>query len=220
MSVINYVPKRNIYYYGGFIEEFSDTNIKIIGDDIVEIVSEGGGNGENSRFNYKTKECKHWYAITICDKILNSIEKNKKYKILVLGVALGGIIIHLLNKSKNIEIVGVDITDKNYDIVQKYSDNSRLKLIKDDAEIYMKNNNEKYDFIICDVFTEFSIPKFVTTTTFLNNIHRSLVNNGYFLINTIGINKDNLYNIYSDSFQPLNIDIVSLNLNDVSIIKK
>jgi len=217
MSVINYVPKRNIYYYGGFIEEFSDVNIKIIGDEIVEIVN---GVGENSRFNYKTKECKHWYALLICNKILNSIENNKKYKILILGVALGGIIIHLLNKSKNIEIIGVDITDKNYDIVQKYSDNSRLKLIKDDAEIYMKNNNEKYDFIICDVFTEFSIPKFVTNKIFLNNINKSLVNNGYFLVNTIGISKDNLYSVFSDSFQPLDIEISSQNLNDISIIKK
>ena len=192
MSVLNYVPKRNIYYYGGFIEEFNGTNIKIVGDDIVYVVNEG----EYSRFNYKTKECKHWYSITICNKVLNSIYENRKYKILVLGVALGGIIVHLLDKNKNIEIVGVDISDINYDIVRTYSDNSRLKLIKDDAEIYMKNNNEKYDFIICDVFNDLDVPKFVTTTTFLNNINRSLVNDGYFLINTIKMNKDNLHDIF------------------------
>ena len=131
MSVINYVPKRNIYYYGGFIEEFSGTNIQIIGDDIVHTVS----GGEYSRFNYKIKECKHWYSITICNKVLNSIYENRKYKVLVLGVALGGIIVHLLDKNKNIDIVGIDISDINYDIVRTYSDNSRLKLIKDDAEI-------------------------------------------------------------------------------------
>ena len=192
MSVLNYVPKRNIYYYGGFIEEFNGTNIKIVGDDIVYVVNEG----EYSRFNYKTKECKHWYSITICNKVLNSIYENRKYKILVLGVALGGIIVHLLDKNKNIEIVGVDISDINYDIVRTYSDNSRLKLIKDDAEIYMKNNNEKYDFIICDVFNDLDVPKFVTTTTFLNNINRSLVNDGYVLINTIKMNKDNLHDIF------------------------
>jgi len=216
MSVLNYVPKRNIYYYGGFIEEFSDTNIKIVGDDIVHVVNEG----EYSRFNYKTKECKHWYSITICNKVLNSIYENRKYKILVLGVASGGIIIHLLNKDENIDIVGVDISDINYDIVRKYSDNSRLELIKEDAENYMKNNNEKYDFIICDIFNEIYVPKFVTTTTFLNNINKSLVNNGYFLINTIGINKDNLHDIFSNSFQSSNIEILSQNINDVSIINK
>jgi spermidine synthase len=84
----------------------------------------------------------------------------------------------------------------------------------------MRNNNEKYDFIICDIFNEIYVPKFVTTTTFLNNINKSLVNNGYFLINTIGINKDNLHDIFSNSFQSSNIEILSQNINDVSIINK
>ena len=79
------------------------------------------------------------------NRILNS--KNNK-KILILGVALGGIIIHILNKDQYIHITGVDISDENFDLVREYSDVNRLILIKDDAETYINNTKSMYTFAV------------------------------------------------------------------------
>jgi hypothetical protein len=76
--------------------------------------------GEYSRFNHKTKECVNWISKTICNEILFTCKKLNP-KILVLGVALGDMIIHMSNKRKDFIITGVDITDLNFNLVKSYS---------------------------------------------------------------------------------------------------
>jgi len=175
------------------IEKFQTNIIEnyiIDGDEIFAPVEEMN-NSENSRFNYKTKECSHWYSLEIINNILSSNKKNKK--VLVLGVALGGQIIHLLNKDPTMNITGVDITDKYYDIVRKYSDQNRLKLIKQDAYEYIMNSTEIYDVIICDVFIGMNVADFVLTPSFLNKINTLIPpSNGKFLLNTTKENKQDI----------------------------
>ena len=109
-------------------------------------------------------------------------------KILVLGVALGGIIIHLLDKLLNSCVTGIDISNDYFDIVKIFTPEERLKLIKDDALTYIENTEENYDFIICDIFNE-KICNFVLQPIFLNNINQKLNVNGMFFINTLDINE-------------------------------
>ena len=85
---------------------------KIDGDEIYQMDSIN--RMEYSRFNIKTKECVRWYAKEICKEVLK-IKMNSK--ILVLGVGLGCIIIELSNKRQDLTIIGIDISDINYDIV-------------------------------------------------------------------------------------------------------
>jgi spermidine synthase len=170
------------------------------GDDVVHI--ENGA--EYSRVNTKTRECQHWYAKKICSIVEMIVNKNKikKYNILVFGVALGGIIIQLLDRLDNIKISGVDIDDDNFNFVKNHSDNNRLKLLKNDAEQYILETSETYDIIICDIFEGLKVPKFVLDDTFLLNCYIKLKKNGYFIINTIGIEYDNVINKFN-IFNPI-----------------
>ena len=144
---------------------------------------------EYSRFNYKTKEVGHIYA----KKIMKQVTSNHP-KILVLGVALGGIIINILDKYPNSKVTGIDITDEYFDLVRKYSDTSRLTLIKGDAQEYIANSTNVgkngFDIIICDLSNGLSIPLFTISKPFLDKINKMILPNGKFIINTIN-NDDN-----------------------------
>ena len=128
--------------------------------------------------------------------------KTKKYNIVVFGVALGGIIIQLLDRLGNIIITGVDIYDNNFDFVRKHSDNDRLTLIKNDAEQYILETFERFDIIICDIFDGLNVPKFVLDNSFLSNCYWKLNKNGYFIINTINVDYDNIINKFYEIFKP------------------
>jgi hypothetical protein len=114
---------------------------------------------EYSRFNIKTKKCTHLYCLQMVNELL--LNKKKYKKVLILGVALGAQIIHLLNSDKNMYITGVDISDDNFDLIQKYVDQDRLKLIKYNAYKYIMDSNNTYDAIICDISIEANIPEFI-----------------------------------------------------------
>ena len=196
------------------------------GDDIVQKISTKDyiNMGEASRFNIKTKEVKHWYTIQICNNIIDNLEnKNKRIKILVLGVALGGILVHLLDKLPNAVGTGVDITSQYYHIVREYTDSNRLELIEADAKEFVKNSEQKFDIIIVDIFDNITVPEFVLTREFLNNIKNKLSPNGKFLINTIGIEIYKLREIFNSVFANASINIIDrpeLPLsNTVSIIQ-
>ena len=170
------------------------------GDDIVQIKS----GAEYSRINTKTKECQHWYAKKICSTVEMIVNKNnnKKYNIVVFGVALGGIIIQLLNRLDNIKITGVDIYDDNFNFVRKHSDNNRLTLVKNDAEQYILDTKEQYDIIICDIFDGLIVPKFILDNSFLMNCNWRLKENGYFIINTINVDYHHVINKFKEIFNP------------------
>lgn len=166
---------------------------KIENNEMVQYIE---NNAENSRFDIITKKCKHWYGLFICEQIINNINSTKAYNILVLGVALGSIIIHLANNiHNNINIIGVDINDDDFNLVYSNCPNN-VKLICQDAYTYMKLNHMMYDFIVCDIAiyinNKHKIPDFVLTDDFLTLIYNSLNKNGMFLINSIGQTTDSI----------------------------
>jgi spermidine synthase len=134
---------------------------------------------EYSRFNIRTKECVRWYAKEMCNEIL---KLKIDAKILVLGVGLGGIIIELSNKRPDLTIIGIDISDINFDIVTKYKGSDQVRLIKEDANEYIKNPN-LFDGIICDLYVNGKVPLFVLSDEYINNIFNILKSNGKYIIN-------------------------------------
>jgi spermidine synthase len=214
---------------GGFVPSQIPIKEEIVydGDDIVQKISTKDNLrlGESSRFNIKTKEVKHWYATLMCNNIISNLEdKSKRIKILVLGVALGGILVHLLDKLPNAEVTGVDITSQHYHIVRKYTDSNRLKLIEADANEFIKNSEPKFDIIISDIFDNITVPDFVLSKEFLNNIKNKLSPQGKFLINTSGIEINKLRELFNNIFANssiASIDVIErLSLtNTVSIIQ-
>ena len=167
------------------ISYLSIRNTPIIDGD--EIYIKGGESGtEESRFNYVTKECKHAYSLDIVKDVLSYNKPDKN--VLVLGVSLGGQIVHLLDKDPHMKITGVDLEDTNFNIVRKYSDVSRLRLIKMDAYKYVIETKDSYDVIVFDVFFKdsFKNPDFLASKNFLEKIHEMLqhTDNSKFIINT------------------------------------
>jgi len=198
-------------------EKYTNYSIKIDGDEIYQAV----GNGEDSRFNYKTKEAVHWYNLEII-KNINALKNKPNKKVLILGVAIGSIIIHLLNKDPNMHITGVDISDDNFDLVRKYSDQSRLTLIKDDANKYIYNTNEMYDVIVCDIFIIDQVPDFVLTEKFMKQINKLLLPRGKFILNSLYRNIESIKKLLYTSFDNCNVNIENKYpiINDLFFVDK
>ena len=207
ISYIIYIKNEKLHYNDYLID----------GDEIYEKT----GIGENSRFNYKTKEAKHGYNLVIIDNIF-SMKSKKNKKILILGVALGGMIVHLLDKDKNIQITGVDIIDNNFSLVQKYSDQSRLTLVKEDANKYIFDTTDKYDVIVCDIFEIDQMPDFIFKQTFMKQLNTLLLPNGKFILNSIGKDRNFIINLIDISFDKHTIEYINnhKNVNDIFIVNK
>jgi spermidine synthase len=185
-----------------FIYSDRNTNTiryKIDGDEIYQMDSIN--RMEYSRFNIKTKESVRWYAKEICKEVLK-IKINAK--ILVLGVGLGGIIIELSNKRPDLTIVGIDISDINFDIVTKYKGSNQVILIKEDANEYIKNPEITFDGIICDLYVDGKVPIFVFSDEYINNIFKILNSDGKYIINI----PEGLHNIFLNS--------LNQNLNNIN----
>jgi len=201
-----YLTLKNIT--GGTINK---DEIIFDGDFIVQkIISKSNKKiGEASRFNTKTKEVKHWYATQICSNILDNIsDVNSPINILVLGVALGGIPIHLLHRLPSARVTGVDITGQYYEIIRNYAETDRLELIEADANEFVKNPEPKYDIIISDIFDDITMPDFVLSEDFLSNILAKLNPKGKFLLNSIGVSENKLQEILNKIFPNSDIKII------------
>ena len=163
----------------------SNKNKPIIDGDEIYIKNEAKGT-QKSRFNYVTKECKLGYAIDTVKTILSYNKPDKK--VLILGVSLGGQIVHLLDKDPKMKVTGVDLEDTYFHIVKKYSDVSRLRLIKMDGHKYILETKDTYDVIMFDIFVgdTFKNPEFLLSKKFLEKIHDMLqhTDNSIFIINT------------------------------------
>lgn len=170
------------------------------GDDLVVYA----GKNEDSRFNTKTREAKHWYALTIIKNIqnylMNDLKNNKKPKILILGVSLGSLTIHLLNQYKHINVTALDLYDDYFHIVKQYTPADRVKLIKADAKKFLKKDTNKYDYIVCDIFGIHYIPDFVVTNEFMTNIYKRLKKQGKLFINTKHVEHKRLNAVLKKSF--------------------
>lgn len=211
MNIRNIIILIIVLIISYFIYRDRNTNTiryKIDGDEIYQMDSIN--RMEYSRFNIKTRECVRWYAKEICKEVLK-IKMNAK--ILVLGVGLGCIIIELSNKRQDLTIIGIDISDINYDIVRKYKGSNQVTLIKEDANEYIKNSEITYDVVICDLYIDGKVPLFVFSDEYINNIFNILNSLGKYIIN-IPEKLDNiLLSKLSDNRNNLNYDIKKENTN-------
>lgn len=159
MSYEQYIKYYNKIGGGVYLDNNGDT-VHLLDDNL----------GEYSRINLESKKAKHWYARQICNTISKYIEVNNlfetKIDILVMGVALGSIIIELLNDYPNVFITGIDISNEYFEFVKSNSDIRRLKLIKQDAMMYINYSNEIYDIVVCDIFNGINLPNFILNSKF------------------------------------------------------
>lgn len=158
------------------------------------------------------------------DKIL------QMQRILVLGVAGGSVIKTLVDEVGYCrKIVGVEIDPEVIEIAHKYFDLKNipnLKIVINDAQVFVKNNSTKYDLIIIDIFQDKEMPSFLFQREFSEDIISLLDENGIVLFNTMKINhedekrnKDFKLNYCQNKFSIIEFNNVE-GSNDLFIIYK
>ncbi len=111
---------------------------------------------------------------------------------LLLGVAGGSAIKILRNEIQNKgKIIGVDIDPKVIDIATTYfnlGDYQNFEMILEDARVFIAQNEQKFDFILIDIFEDNVMPNFLFESNFIDNIKRSMSKDSYILFNFMLLN--------------------------------
>lgn len=109
--------------------------------------------------------------------------------ILVMGLGGGSIpmMFHNIYKQTHIDVVEID--PEIAEIAKKYfyfNTSPGLQLHIDDASLFVKKSNKRYDLIIMDAYIGNKLPRSLTTTEFFNEIKRLLSPDGVFVANIMG----------------------------------
>jgi len=106
--------------------------------------------------------------------------------ILVFGVG-GGTVIDLLAKHfPTAAITAVDIDPTMIAIAKKYFTIGSLpnvRMIQADAKIFVNKESKQFDLVIVDIYIGPKIPEFVSSPSFLKNLHALVRSGGFLVIN-------------------------------------
>lgn len=113
---------------------------------------------------------------------------SEETSILILGLGGGDVVKQLRNNFKSlatitaveIDPVIVEIALKEFDIIP----NSKLEIVNNDANVFLKYTKERYNIIIVDLFNDVTIPDFVFQTEFIQLLYHVLHLNGSIIFNT------------------------------------
>lgn len=84
------------------------------------------------------------------------------------------------------------------------SDNPRLRIIEEDARMFLQKTTERYDVILCDVFTShYSIPFHLVTVEAIQRMRNALTPAGVVLVNVLASQKGQSSDFYSAFYQTL-----------------
>ena len=144
----------------------------------------------------------------------------KGKKVLILGFGLGSIPI-ILEKlgHKDFEYTGVELDENVIYLASKYiipKIESNCTLIQADANLFMQQNQEKYDMICMDIFLSDLIPEVFQSAAFLQVLQDSLSPNGLLLFNRLaytGKDKKDSDRYYHSIFQPQFSDAGKLDIH-------
>jgi spermidine synthase len=113
------------------------------------------------------------------------IEKNKKAKVLVLGLGGGIYPNFIIQKFPEWEIEVVELNPVVAKFARKYFNFSeKIPITIQDARKYLTISNKKYDIIFMDAFGEDFIPPELYTREYYSLLKKKLDNNGLILLNS------------------------------------
>jgi len=125
---------------------------------------------------------------------------------LVLGSAAGGNIVQLLTIDPEAHIIGVEIDPKVLDISRNFfgvKTSEKVKLVVQDARLFLEDSKETFDYIIVDLFKGECIPVHCITSEFFQLVLEHLKPGGAIVINTNMNAFDLPYHDQIDIFNPL-----------------
>jgi len=145
-------------------------------------------------------------------------------KMLVLGVGLGSAAMMMGRRRLYPEMTLVDHDKTSLEWAIQLQDERTAKHLKpvcEDEAIYMREDAEKFDLMIVDIFEDRVVPAFVTETTFLQLCHDRIADGGHFVMNYIE-NKQgdwetvqkNIRNVF-----PLH-DVIQFGINKVVVARQ
>lgn len=109
-------------------------------------------------------------------------------EILILGLGGGDVVKQFRDHFKsNANITAVEIDPVIIEIALNefhIIPDSRLEILKEDAELFLKYNQKKFDLIIVDLFFDMNIPEFIFQKSFIESIYRALHIHGSTIFNT------------------------------------
>ena len=113
---------------------------------------------------------------------------SEETSILILGLGGGDVVKQLRNNFKShasitaveIDPVIIEVAMKEFDIIP----NSKLEIVNNDANVFLKYTKEHYNLIIVDLFNDVTIPEFVFQTEFIKSVYNVLHLNGSIIFNT------------------------------------
>ena len=117
---------------------------------------------------------------------IDTMPTDKKYKILVLGA--GGFTLGLNDTRNDYTFVDIehtlkDVSEQHF-LRRKLSENK--KFVVADASQYLKNVDEKYDFILLDVYSNsYQVPESLITVEFMQRLRSRVAPNGIVALNMI-----------------------------------
>ncbi|MEG1021800.1 MAG: fused MFS/spermidine synthase, partial [Myroides sp.] len=114
--------------------------------------------------------------------------RSEETSILILGLGGGDVVKQLRNNFKShatitaveIDPVVIEIALKEFDIIP----NSKLEIVNNDANVFLKYSKERYNLIIVDLFNDVTIPDFVFQPEFIKSVYNVLDLNGSIIFNT------------------------------------
>lgn len=140
--------------------------------------------------------------------------------VLVLGSGLGSAV-QILDHMKCNAVF--DLVDNDEQILKLADDllkRDDVHFILSDANEFVKNTNNTYDLIVVDVFSERTVPMFITTTEFIQQCRRALNPGGTFVVNFMLNNKQDEERLLQlkEALSPY-VNEVELGINRVLIAK-
>ena len=144
---------------------------------------------KNGRKHLNTKNANYSYgALQMILKFgLDKIDLKKVNSVLLLGLG-GGSVIETLRDDFNYQknITAVDIDPVIIDIAKtefKIKDSKNLKIVCQDALLFVNQNAQQFDLIIVDLFIDIKVPKQFLDLTFWHDIIKLKSSNGMILFN-------------------------------------
>lgn len=126
----------------------------------------------------------------IWEPIIKKIAKdeNKIAEVLILGLGGGSLVKLANNYFKKIKITGLEIDPIIIDLGKKYfylESFSNLKIKNESADLFLNKNKLKFDLIFVDLYLGDKVPKNCESEIFLENLKKSLTNNGMIVFNRL-----------------------------------
>jgi spermidine synthase len=130
---------------------------------------------------------KIWHAVvTYTSK--HQFNKHHPHHILILGLGAGSCIKPITIRWPKSHITALEIDPVMIDVGKKYfalDSFHKLKIINQDAFVWLKNNERLFDLILIDVYQGGSIPPEANSQQFLQNIKNSLTQSGIAVFNRL-----------------------------------